>query len=64
METKTYKVDDIFQEIPDDPKNLIMNLPPEICEEVGLEPGDTVKILIGDQGTLIIEKLKEEDDKK
>jgi len=61
METRTYKVEDIFEEIPDDPKNVLMNLPPEICEEMGLEPGDNIKIELGDQGTLIITKLDKQD---
>ena len=61
MTTKMYKYEDIFQDIPDDPENVNMTIPPEICEEVGLEPGDTVKILLGDQGTVIIEKVKKEE---
>ena len=55
-----YNISDIFEEIPDDPENMKMNIPPEIAKEVGLEPGDTVKILVGDKGTLIIEKVTEE----
>ena len=56
--TWTYNVNDIFTEIPDDPENLSMNLPEEIVEEMGLEEGDTLRILYGDQGTVIIEKVK------
>lgn len=55
-----YKVEDIFDEIPKDLQNLNMKLPPEIYEQVGLEPGDSIKILWGDQGTIIIEKVEEE----
>jgi prophage tail gpP-like protein len=55
----TYKVEDIFEDIPDDKENLLMNLPPEVMEEAGIKPGDKVKISIGDQGSLIIEKIKE-----
>lgn len=54
-----YKVEDIFEDIPDDPKNVNMNIPEEIAKEIGLVPGDKVKILWGDQGTIIIEKVKE-----
>jgi len=56
-----YKVEDIFQDIPNDPENIMMNLPPEVMEEAGIKPGDTVKILLGDQGSLIIEKLDKKD---
>ena len=59
--TWTYKIEDIFEDIPDDPEEVIMNLPPEVAEEVGLRPGDKIKILVGDQGTLVIEKIKEDD---
>ena len=54
----TYKVEDIFEDIPNDPENVLMNLPQEVMDQVGIKPGDTVKISYGDQGTLIIEKLK------
>jgi len=59
--TWTYKIEDIFEDIPDNPEEVIMNLPPEVAEEVGLKPGDKIKILVGDQGTLVIEKIKEDD---
>lgn len=54
-----YKVEDIFEDIPDDPKNVNMTIPPEIMEQAGLKTGDTIKISYGDQGSLIIEKIKE-----
>lgn len=54
-----YKVEDIFEDIPDDPKNVNMNIPEEIANAIGLKPGDPIKILWGDQGTIIIEKIKE-----
>lgn len=59
--TWTYKIEDIFEDVPDNPEEVIMNLPPEVAEEVGLKPGDKIKILVGDQGTLVIEKIKEDD---
>lgn len=59
--TWTFKAEDIFEEIPDDPKNVLMNIPEEVAKKCGLEPGDPLKISIGDQGTIIIEKLKKEE---
>jgi hypothetical protein len=56
----TFKVEDIFEDIPGDPDNINMTIPPEISEKIGLEPGDPVRILWGDQGTIIIEKIKKE----
>ena len=64
MTSKVYKYEDIFQDIPDDTENCMMTIPEEIAKEIGLEPGDPIKILVGDQGTLIIQKLKEEDGKE
>jgi hypothetical protein len=52
-----YKAEEIFEDIPDDPQNVNMKIPDEIAKEAGLEPGDTVRILWGDQGTVVIEKV-------
>ena len=56
----TFKAEEIFGDIPDDPQNMNMTIPPEVAEAVGLEPGDPIKIMVGDQGTIIIEKLGDE----
>jgi hypothetical protein len=55
-----YKVEDIFEDIPDDPKNVNMNIPKEISDEIGLVPGDPIKISWGDQGSIIIEKIEKD----
>ncbi len=56
-----FKAKDIFQEIPDDPENVNMTIPDEVAEKAGLKPGDNLKVFLGDQGTLIIEKLGDEE---
>jgi len=56
-----YKVEDIFEDIPNDPENVIMNIPEEIRKEVGLEVGDPIRVFIGDLGTLVIEKISQEE---
>ncbi len=53
--TKTYLVEDIFHEIPEDPDHVMMTIPPEICEQSGLNPGDVVKIEVKD-GSMFITK--------
>lgn len=58
-----FKAEDIFSDIPDDPENVNMTIPPEVAEKAGLEPGDKVKILWGDQGTIIIEKIGDQENK-
>lgn len=52
---KTYKVEEIFEEIPGDPDNVIMNIPPEICEEQGWKEGDQLTIKVED-GALVLTK--------
>ena len=58
--TWTFKAEDIFEDIPDDLENINMNIPEEIADAAGLKPGDPIKILWGDQGTIIIEKLEKD----
>jgi len=56
MEKLTYKIDDIFEDIPGDPDNVIMKIPPEIIEHTGWREGDTLNIEIED-GAIVIKKL-------
>ena len=58
---KTYKVEDIFQDIPGDPDNVTMTIPPEIMEAQGWGEGTKIKVEIGDKGSLIITEIKDED---
>lgn len=53
----TFKANEIFENIPDDPENVNMTIPDAVAEKAGLTPGDNIKILWGDQGTIIVEKL-------
>lgn len=57
-----YKAEEIFEDIPDDPKNVNMKIPEEVSKEMGLEPGDTVKVYWGDKGTVVIQKVKLEEE--
>ena len=61
LKTYTFKAEDIFEDIENDSENLNMNIPPEIAEEMNWQPGDTLKILLGDQGTIIISKVEEKE---
>jgi hypothetical protein len=60
--TYTFQADDIFSEIPGDPDNVNMKIPDEIAEAIGVKPGDTVRVLWGDQGTVVIQKIEEKDE--
>jgi len=57
----TFKQEDIFEDIPNDPENVIMNIPEEIREAAGLKEGDPIRILWGDQGSIVIEKITQEE---
>lgn len=59
MVSKTYTQEEIFQDIPGDPDNVNMTIPPEVCEAAGIKEGDTVKIEINEQGHMVIIKVEE-----
>lgn len=57
---KTYVYEDLFEDIPGDPANVLLTLPPEILEAANLSEGSKVLLTIeeGLQGnTLIIKGL-------
>jgi AbrB family looped-hinge helix DNA binding protein len=51
----TYKVEDIFEDIEGDDKNVNMTIPPEISERMGWTEGDILKITVED-GQISISK--------
>ena len=55
MEQKTFLVEEIFEDIPGDPDNVLFKIPPEICEAQGWREGDTLNIVV-ENGALIITK--------
>lgn len=55
IQTKTYLVEELFQDIPGDPDNVLFTIPPEVCEHLGWQPGDTLHIEAA-QGSIVIKK--------
>lgn len=55
MNTLTFKAEEIFEELPDDPENVMMKIPPEICEQLGWKEGDTINIEVKD-GSIFLSK--------
>jgi bifunctional DNA-binding transcriptional regulator/antitoxin component of YhaV-PrlF toxin-antitoxin module len=55
----TYKVEDIFEDIEGDDKNVLMNIPPEVSEKMGWVPGDVLKINV-EEGVISITKVEKE----
>jgi hypothetical protein len=56
MEKQTFLVEEIFEDIPGDPDNVMMKIPPEICEAQGWVEGDTLNVKV-ENGTFIISKI-------
>ena len=54
--SKTYLVEELFQDIPGDPDHILFTIPPEICEEVGLKEGDKIHIE-AKEGQIIFKKV-------
>jgi hypothetical protein len=62
MVNKTvYNVDEIFEDDPDNPDNVLMKIPDEIAERMGWKPGDVLKVS-WEEGSISITKV--ENDKK
>jgi len=59
----TYKVEDIFEDIEGDDKNVLMNIPPEIQEKMGWVEGDILKINV-EEGVVSITKVEKDADGK
>jgi|TARA_R110000851_G_scaffold26079_1_gene74325 antitoxin component of MazEF toxin-antitoxin module len=51
-----YNSSDIFTE--DENGDFTMHLPDEVIKTAGFEPGDNLKISVGDKGTLVIERVE------
>lgn len=51
----TFNAEDIFEDIPGDPDNVILKFPPELIEQVGWKEGDTLNINL-EGGALVITK--------
>ena len=57
--TWVFKKEEIFSET--DEKGMVtMKIPKEISDKKGWVVGDNLKMSVGDQGTIIIEKLEEQ----
>ena len=56
-----YKVEDIFHDIEGDPDNVNMTIPEEIMREKGWSEGTRIKVEVGDQGTIILSEIKDDD---
>ena len=58
----TYEYDEIFQTIADDPDNVLMQIPEEICQKLGWNPGDTITVSVEGESITIARLTKGETD--
>lgn len=56
MTMTTYKYEEIFEDIPGDPDNILLKIPPEVCESQGWKEGDTINIKV-ENGGLVLSKV-------
>ena len=56
MEKYTFKAEEIFEEIPGDPDNVILKFPPEILEQTDWKEGDTLNVNL-ENGAIVITKV-------
>ena len=53
MITKTYSVDEIFQDIEDDEDLCLMVIPQEVLDVTGWVPGDTLSVSVENKSIVI-----------
>jgi hypothetical protein len=56
MDKMIFNAEDIFEEIPGDPNNVILKFPPELLAETGWKEGDTLNICL-ENGAILIKKV-------
>ena len=56
MISKTYKYEEVFSDIKDDPDNVLLTFPPDVLEQAGWLEGDTLSFKV-ENGTLVITKV-------
>lgn len=54
---KTYKVEELFQDIPGDEGNVLFTFPPDLLNEMNLKEGDNVSFK-SENGSIIISKVE------
>lgn len=50
-----FNAEEIFEDIPGDPDNVMLKFPPELLEQVGWKEGDTLNIKL-EEGAIVISK--------
>jgi len=56
VDVNTYTYEDIFEDIPGDPDNVIMKFPPELEKELGWLINDTINITL-DGNSIVLSNI-------
>ena len=59
MVKNLYSVDEVFENDPENPENVLMKIPEEIAEKLGWQPGDKLQVKI-QEGKISITKVNNE----
>lgn len=57
MVNKTYSVEEIFENDPNNDENVLMKIPEEIAEQLGWQPGDLLRVK-WEEGSISITKVE------
>ena len=60
---KIFQAKDVFLPDPDNKHSKILKIPQEYLDDTDWSEGDTIKVSIGDQGTIMLEKVEKPLDK-
>lgn len=60
---KIFQAKDVFLPDPDNKDSTILKIPQEYLDDTDWTEGDTIKVSIGDQGTIMLEKVEKSLDK-
>ena len=56
VKIRDYPADDLFEDIEDDPENVLMNIPRAILVQMGLDIGDELVVEYSDNGLVLRKK--------
>lgn len=57
MDKYTFDADEIFEDDPENPDNVLMKIPDEIAERMGWKPGDVLRVT-AEEGVISITKVE------
>jgi hypothetical protein len=53
---RTYLAEEIFEDIPGDPDNVIMKFPPDLIKELGWKEGDSIDVKL-ENGAIVLQRI-------